>query len=95
MFGGILCAHFGHFIIESLARIWYVLQNPKDTRRIVFLLMPFGANEPKPWFSDFFRLLKLDEKRVFFVKKPTQFLHLTLRMRTHLTFLQQRIRLYL
>lgn len=28
IFGGLLAEHFGHFLTESLCRLWYVIKNP-------------------------------------------------------------------
>lgn len=38
IFGGALIGHFGHFMLESIsARLWYVISNPDDLRKIVFV----------------------------------------------------------
>ncbi len=44
IYGGIIDLHYGHFLIETLSRAWYFLQNTQDD--IYFLLMPY-ANKPK------------------------------------------------
>ena len=35
IFGGVLMWHFGHFLLECMSRLWYVVENPQDTRKIV------------------------------------------------------------
>ncbi len=43
VFGGILVDHFGHCLIDSLNRSWWFLQNPNDSRKIVFVVAtPWG-----------------------------------------------------
>lgn len=37
IYGGCIHDHFGHFILESFCRLWYILDHPEDDRRIVFL----------------------------------------------------------
>ena len=32
IFGGALIGFFGHFILECLGRMWYILKNPEDCR---------------------------------------------------------------
>lgn len=69
IFGGILVGHFGHFILESMGRLWYYIQNPDLPYKIVFTTVL----EQKEWFWDFFRLLGIDESRICFIEQPTQF----------------------
>lgn len=69
IFGGVLVGHFGHFILESMGRLWYVLQNDKLETKIVFTMIL----EAKKWIFDFFRLLGINENRICFIDKPTQF----------------------
>ena len=69
IFGGILIHHFGHFILECLGRIWYVLENRQLTQQIAFLTI----GERCPWYDDFFDLLNISKERILFIEKPTQF----------------------
>lgn len=73
IFGGILIGHFGHFILECLGRIYYVLKHPEDQRRIVFLA-EVGVF---PWFWRFFELLGIPQKRILLAQQPVMFRHLT------------------
>ncbi len=69
IFGGVLVGHFGHFILECMARFWYLLEHPEDQRRIVFTTVLGQKN----WFWNFFDLLGLKRERILFVEQPTQY----------------------
>lgn len=69
IFGGILIGHFGHFILEGMGRLWFLSQNDISSIKIVFTTIL----EKKKWFWDFFRLLGLEEDRIWFIDRPTQF----------------------
>lgn len=75
IFGGALIGHFGHFMLESIsARLWYVISNPDDLRKIVFV----SIKEEKKWFYDFMELCGIDSKRIIMINKPTKFSHITI-----------------
>ena len=69
IFGGVLIGFFGHFILECLGRMWYILKNPEDKRKIIFLLV----RDEFEWFYQFFDLLDIDRERIIILKKPVQF----------------------
>lgn len=69
IFGGILIGHFGHFLLECLGRMWYVLEHDEPHKPLVFLT----ELEVCTWFEDFFALLGISRKRIVLVQKPTQF----------------------
>ena len=68
IFGGVLVGLFGHFILESLGRMWYVLQNRQDKRKIVFLTV--GEQQ---WFYSFLDLLDIERERIVILKQPTKY----------------------
>jgi hypothetical protein len=69
VFGGILIGHFGHFILECLGRLWYVLQHKEQHKRIVFLT----ELEVCEWYFKFFALLGLPQDRILLIEQPTRF----------------------
>ena len=74
IFGGILVCHFGHFLTDCLARMWYAIEHPDDRRRFVFLMLKTSKlQELKNWVYQFFDLLGLSEERIVILDKPTQF----------------------
>ena len=70
IFGGSLCGHFGHFILECWSRLWYVIQHPELKLKILFITTTHGGYHK--WFDDFFRLMGIDLNRIIYVKQPTQ-----------------------
>lgn len=72
IFGGVLMGHFGHFLIESLTRLWYLIENPNDLRKIVFLLFdPWGWE--KKFIEECFELLNIPSHRILIITDALQF----------------------
>lgn len=72
IYGGVLIGSFGHFILESMSRLWFPCLHPEIKCKIVFLSI-LGK---KGWFSNFFQLLGIDESRVVYIEEPTKVKHL-------------------
>lgn len=69
IYGGVAYFHaYGHFLLESTARLWFVLQNHDDRRPIVFI--PVG--KPDRYF-EFFDLLGIERERLLFIDRPMRF----------------------
>ena len=73
IFGGILIGHFGHFILECLGRLWYVLTQASPYKPIVFLT----ELETCSWFGNFFDLLAIPQDRIILLERPTRFKSVT------------------
>lgn len=80
IFGGALNLHFGHFMLESVSRLWYVLAHPEEQRRIAFCLYPYDgadAGAPLPelprFIGELLQLAGLDPGRLLLVPTPTRF----------------------
>ena len=71
IWGGALICHFGHFITESLSRMWYLVEHPESNRCVAFVKV--NTWKVAPWLYQFLELLGLPEERVMIVDKPTQF----------------------
>lgn len=69
IFGGVLIHHFGHFILECLGRLWFVLENRQLSYRIAFLT----EGDVCSWFFAFFELLDIPKEKILLVEKPTRF----------------------
>lgn len=67
IFGGILIHMFGHALIESFSRLWYVIKNKDDKRKIVFLKLHKKAHD-----FGFLKLLNLED-RIEIIEEPTKF----------------------
>ena len=70
IFGGSLIGHFGHFTLECLNRLWFVVNHPELPLKILFITTTHGGYHK--WFDDFFRLMGIDLNRIIYVDKPVQ-----------------------
>jgi hypothetical protein len=69
VFIGALPKHFGHFILEGLSRLWFLLEsNNLEIYRCVFI-----SDDETDNFSEFLRLFGLPKERIFRIAKPTIF----------------------
>lgn len=71
LYGGIFVNHFGHFLMESTNRLWYLIENKEKNLDIVFL----NAKRQKviPQFWEFMDLLGISREKVHFISQPTRF----------------------
>lgn len=67
IFGGILNSMFGHTLIEGFTRLWYVLKNKDDQRKIVFLKINSKGSD-----FGFLKLLGLED-RIIIVEEPIRY----------------------
>ncbi|MBR4904987.1 MAG: DUF563 domain-containing protein [Selenomonadaceae bacterium] len=70
IFGGTVMGHFGHFLVECLSRLWFVIQNPESKLKVLFVIT--GNRGYKSWFDDFFRLMGIEKERIIYVNQPMQ-----------------------
>lgn len=70
IYGGILYDHFGHSLVESLNRLWYVLDQDDKETPVVFLTE--SGRSLCSQIADMFSLLKLDG-RLMFITRPIRF----------------------
>ena len=68
---GLLYKHFGHFLVESVSRLWYVLEHPEHNYPLVFLTEKNGT--PCRQILDFFTLIGISRDRLLFIQEPTYF----------------------
>lgn len=70
IFGGIYFGVFGHLLTECISRLWWILENEKDSD-IPIVIMSISP-KTKNW-NLMFELLGIDMKRVRLITEPTQF----------------------
>jgi capsular polysaccharide biosynthesis protein len=76
VFGGLLFTrHYGHFMVESLARLWNIANCAGLTH--VFLSHP-GVSAPSGFSRTLFGLLGLDPMRVLVPQRPVRFRSVTI-----------------
>jgi len=68
IFGGVLFNHFGHFLLDSMSRLWFVRNNLYAGRKIAFI-----ENGHSTWMDELLELLGISEHDVIIVKNPTRF----------------------
>ncbi len=65
--------HYGHFLLESTVRLWY-LENREKEARIAFSVQPGWDGKLPSFIKDFFRLYGGNIlENAFFVQQPTEF----------------------
>lgn len=74
IYGGAMIYHFGHFITETLSRMWYVLQHPEAKQKIIFVVIQVNAMQiPRPWVNKLFDLLGITDEQILVVSRPIRF----------------------
>jgi len=68
VFIGALSKHYGHFILEGLARLWFYLEE-KNLRFKCVYISEIGPD----LFIDIFKLLKIDPQKMQRIEVPTRF----------------------
>ncbi len=68
IYGGLLFAHFGHIITESLSRLWYYLDYPDCRYRYVFL-----SQGIRPEYLEFIYMLGIRHEQILIIDEPMQF----------------------
>lgn len=61
--------HWGHFLVDFVPRLWYAAEHPSSYR----LVYTSEKEDIKGVFLDFFKLLQIDEERLFRIEYPTRF----------------------
>ena len=69
IFGGMAMDHFGHFLVESMSRLWYVVQHRDRGQKLVFI----SNGRPGSWMEAFLELLGIERERYVILAKPTKF----------------------
>ena len=69
---GYLIHHWGHFLVEAVARLWYFLEHDETIDRYVFILEEGESRQISGNFREFLQLLGVWDK-LEFVTRPTVF----------------------
>lgn len=68
VFLGALPQHYGHFILEGLARLWFYLDSWNTKYKCVYI-----SGDGKDRFNDCFKYFGLEEENIIKITKPTKF----------------------
>ena len=69
---GYCVKHWGHFLIEAVARIWYFLENDNSVDKYVFVSEENGSTELFGNYLEFFELLGVADK-LQIINKPVKY----------------------
>lgn len=72
VFCGYLINHWGHFLTETVPRLWYVLENDKSIDKYVFFIEEGIERVPVGNFKELLQLLGIYEK-IQVINKPTRY----------------------
>lgn len=80
IWGGFIMDHYGHFITDTFARLWYTVKYESDQNKIAFLIYNHKVNDEEKAFDslcqyhiDLLNLLGISQDRILLVNTPTQF----------------------
>jgi len=71
IWGGVLFDHFGHFLCESLNRLWYVVKHPEEKHSVVFICEKARAISSS--VRSLLELMGLSGERLILIDRPTRF----------------------
>jgi len=69
IFMGVMPAHFGHIMVDTMAMLWPLLQDPYKDMKIVFLQEHKGAGG----FSKLIALFGIPLEKILFIHEPVSF----------------------
>lgn len=69
---GYLVHHWGHFLIEAVARLWYVMDDLPEIDRFVFVVDADSSTKLTGNYAEFFRMLGILEK-IEILNKPCEY----------------------
>lgn len=71
IWGGVLFDHFGHFLCESLNRLWYAAQYPEKKYPVVFICEK--TRKISSSVRSLLELLGISDDRLILIDRPTRF----------------------
>lgn len=70
IYGGMLCKHWGHFIVNASIHLWYAVKHWNESNLPIVFSTP---EKPEKRILDFLKLTGIPENRFVFIMKPTRF----------------------
>ncbi len=68
--GGSGTSHFGHFLAETLSRLWWFVENYKDSSRLVLNTQGFSLDH---YLLELVTRVGIAKERIIFLSQPTRF----------------------
>ena len=69
---GYLIDQWGHFLVETVARLWYFLENDETVDKYIFFIEEGSSRKIKGNYKEFFQLLKLWDK-IDIINRPVTY----------------------
>ena len=75
IYGNFFYKHWGHFIIDIVSRLWYLLENDSENKvKVVFTTMINDESTKIDGnYREFFNLFGISDDRIILINKPTKF----------------------
>lgn len=73
IYGGLTIGHFGHFITDTLNRLWYPIKHREQKYKIVFIYYQHRDYNLGKFQNEFIKLLGIDTERIVIIDEPTYF----------------------
>ena len=70
IYGGMLMDHFGHFLLEAMARLWFIRAHPELPVLWHEIALPVPHSAWGGWLDHVWRLLGLDRHRHHVIRAP-------------------------
>ncbi|MDD4556571.1 MAG: glycosyltransferase 61 family protein [Alphaproteobacteria bacterium] len=71
IYGGFFNNHFGHFLVETVSRLWYWLEHQEENLDIVFIQAKNKKTPPQIW--EFLEILGISKNKIRILEEITQF----------------------
>jgi capsular polysaccharide biosynthesis protein len=75
IYGGLLMDHFGHFLLEAMARLWFIRAHPELPVLWHEIALPVPHSPWPGWRAEVWHLLGLDRHVHNTVRQPRRFSH--------------------
>jgi capsular polysaccharide biosynthesis protein len=73
VYGGMLMDHFGHFLLEAMARLWFIRAHPELTVLWHEIALPVPHAPWQGWLQEIWHLLGLDQHKHHILRSPIRF----------------------
>jgi hypothetical protein len=75
IYGGLLADHFGHFLLEAMARLWFIRAHPELPVLWHEIALPVPHSPWPGWRREMWHLLGLDQHTHVMIRQPRRFSH--------------------
>ena len=71
LYAGLLLRHWGHFLVDGIARLWFILCQPERARHVKVVYLAEESLDGN--YLEFFELLGIAPQQLQRITKPTRF----------------------